>query len=206
MTDQHHPPQKRSRLTLYIIIGLIAGIALGFVLNITLVKTENLQLAQAEDSLATVKQQLLATTDTTTEHYATLIASKTKLSATKNAVLEARNNLLDPFSLIADIFLRLIKMIVAPLVFTTLVVGVAKLGDINSVGRIGGKTLLWFLTASFTSLLLGMALVNLFKPGVAMHLPIPEVADTGIQKTALSLKDFLYHVFPASFIERNGQK
>lgn len=200
-TEHHHPPQKRSKLTLYIIIGLIAGIALGFVLNITIVKNENAQLAQAEDSLAMVKRQLTAVTDTSANRYQSLMASKAKFSATKNAVLEARNNILEPFSLIADIFLRLIKMIVAPLVFTTLVVGVAKLGDIKSVGRIGGKTLLWFLTASFASLLLGMMLVNLFKPGVAMHLPIPEVADTGIQKTALSLKDFLYHVFPASFIE-----
>ena len=54
-------------------------------------------------------------------------------------------------------------------VFTTLVVGVAKLGDINSVGRIGGKTLLWFVAASLTSLLLGMILVNLFEPGIAMN-------------------------------------
>lgn len=200
MTDQHHPPQKRSRLTLYIIIGLIAGIVSGFVLNIAFVKTENLQLAQTEDSLAIVKEQLL-TTDTSSAGYATLMASKARLSSMKNTLLETRENMLAPFSLIADIFLRLIKMIVAPLVFTTLVVGVAKLGDIKSVGRIGGKTLLWFLSASFASLLLGMALVNLFKPGIAMHLPIPEMADTGIQKTALSLKDFLYHVFPSSFID-----
>ncbi|HNR73185.1 MAG TPA: dicarboxylate/amino acid:cation symporter, partial [Cyclobacteriaceae bacterium] len=105
-------------------------------------------------------------------------------------------------SILADIFLRLIKMIVAPLVFTTLVVGVAKLGDISSVGRIGGKTLLWFIGASLMSLLLGMILVNIFKPGIAMNLPLPDVSeDTGISKTGLSLKEFLYHVFPSSVIE-----
>jgi len=59
-------------------------------------------------------------------------------------------------------------------VFTTLVVGVAKLGDIKAIGRIGGKTLLWFITASLASLLLGMVLVNFFKPGINMHLPMPD--------------------------------
>jgi Na+/H+-dicarboxylate symporter len=93
-------------------------------------------------------------------------------------------------------------MIVAPLVFTTLVVGVAKLGDINSVGRIGGKTLLWFIGASLTSLLLGMILVNVFQPGIAMNLPVPDAGtDIGITHNGLSLKDFLYHVFPASVID-----
>ena len=56
-------------------------------------------------------------------------------------------------------------MIIAPLVFTTLVVGIAKLGDLKTVGRVGGKAMLWFVTASLTSLLLGMMLVNYFKPG-----------------------------------------
>jgi Na+/H+-dicarboxylate symporter len=106
-----------------------------------------------------------------------------------------------PFALIPDIFLRLIKMIVAPLVFFTLVVGVAKLGDIKAVGRIGGKTLLWFIGASLMSLVLGMILVNFFKPGIAMNLPLPQENETGITKTALTLKDFLYHVFPSSVIE-----
>lgn len=114
---------------------------------------------------------------------------------------ETQERVLGPFSLIADIFLRLIKMIVAPLVFSTLVVGVAKLGDIKSVGRIGGKTMLWFISASLVSLLLGMVLVNLFQPGAHMHLPLPESADTGIQKAALSLKEFLHHVFPTSVFD-----
>lgn len=108
----------------------------------------------------------------------------------------------EPFSLLPDVFLRLIKMIVAPLVFFTLVVGVAKLGDIKSVGRIGGKTLLWFVCASFLSLLLGMVLVNLFQPGIEMKLPLPGAeANTGITKTALTLRDFLHHVFPSSVVE-----
>jgi Na+/H+-dicarboxylate symporter len=87
-------------------------------------------------------------------------------------------------------------------VFTTLVVGVAKVGDIKAVGRIGGKTLLWFFGATLVSLFLGMLLVNLFKPGQTMHLTLPDSHwGTDIKKTTLSLKDFIGHVFPKSFIE-----
>lgn len=120
----------------------------------------------------------------------------------QNYSQEEMASVTDPFSLLADIFLRLIKMIVAPLVFFTLVVGVAKLGDINAVGRIGGKTLLWFLGASLTSLLLGMVLVNVFQPGIEMKLPLPGEGDgPAIAKSALTLRDFLYHVFPTSVVE-----
>ena len=60
--------------------------------------------------------------------------------------------------LLTTIFLRLVQMIIAPLVFTTLVVGIAKLGDLKTVGRVGGKALLWFVSASLISLLLGLVL------------------------------------------------
>jgi Na+/H+-dicarboxylate symporter len=70
------------------------------------------------------------------------------------------------------------------------------------VGRIGGKTMLWFIGASLTSLLLGMILVNIFQPGIAMKLPLPDAGtDIGLAHNSLSLKDFLYHVFPASVID-----
>lgn len=104
--------------------------------------------------------------------------------------------------LLSDIFLNLVKMIIAPLVFSTLVVGVAKLGDINSVGRIGGKTMLWFISATFVSLFLGMILVNLFQPGKMMQLPLPpQNATTGLEHTAISIKEFIKHVFPKSVFE-----
>ena len=104
--------------------------------------------------------------------------------------------------ILSDIFLNLVKMIISPLVFATLVVGVAKLGDLNAVGRIGGKTLLWFLSATFVSLFLGMILVNLFEPGKMMALSLPpETASTGIEKAALSVKEFIKHVFPKSIFE-----
>jgi Na+/H+-dicarboxylate symporter len=193
--------KQGNRLTLYIVIGLIAGILLGFVLNTTFVHHENLQLARSEDSLQAIRQQMAMVKDSAGEAYLSLSERRQTVSALRNEVLQSRDSKLEPFAMLADIFLRLIKMIVAPLVFSTLVVGVAKLGDIKSVGRIGGKTLLWFFAASFTSLLLGMMLVNLFKPGIAMHLPLPETNDTGIVKSALSLKDFLHHVFPTSVID-----
>lgn len=104
--------------------------------------------------------------------------------------------------LLSDIFLNLVKMIIAPLVFATLVVGVAKLGDIKSVGRIGGKTMIWFVSASFVSLFLGMILVNIFKPGVNMNIELPkEAVDLGLEKSAVSVKEFIKHVFPKSIFD-----
>jgi Na+/H+-dicarboxylate symporter len=104
-------------------------------------------------------------------------------------------------SILTDIFLRLIKMIIAPLVFTTLVVGVAKLGDIKAVGRIGGKTMLWFVTATFISLFLGLILVNLLQPGATLNLPIPDSHETsGIAAADMTLRGFFQHVFPDSVI------
>src|SRR5467141_5174278 len=73
-------------------------------------------------------------------------------------------------SLFTDVFLRLIKMIIAPLVFSTLVVGVAHMGDTKSVGRIGGKAMLWFVSASLVSLLLGLVMVNILRPGDNLNL------------------------------------
>ncbi len=193
-------PPKKSKLTLYIIIALIAGIAMGFVLNKTYLDQENKTLATVQTSIDQANESLRTLTDSTAR--AQLIEVKKGYNKERNAILSARDKKVEPFSILADIFLRLIKMIVAPLVFTTLVVGVAKLGDINSVGRIGGKTLLWFIGASLMSLVLGMVLVNIFKPGIAMNLPVPDVSeDTGITQVGLSLKEFLYHVFPSSVIE-----
>jgi Na+/H+-dicarboxylate symporter len=106
--------------------------------------------------------------------------------------------------LLTTIFLRLVQMIIAPLVFTTLVVGIAKLGDLKSVGRIGGKALLWFVTASLVSLLIGLVLVNVFHPGSSINL---STADTSGAKDLIgktqefSLQKFVEHVFPKSIIE-----
>jgi Na+/H+-dicarboxylate symporter len=105
-------------------------------------------------------------------------------------------------SLVTDVFLRLIKMIIAPLVFSTLVVGIAHMGDTKSLGRIGIKTMGWFIVASLFSLLLGMVLVNVLQPGTSLNLPLPEVGTSSNLKTSsLSLKEFVTHLVPRSVFE-----
>ncbi len=99
-------------------------------------------------------------------------------------------------------------MIIAPLVFSTLVVGIAKLGNIKTVGRVGGKALLWFLSASLASLLLGMLLVNIFQPGASINLSNADVsgAQDLVGKTQqFSLQNFVEHVFPVSIIDAMAQ-
>ncbi|MGZ8191537.1 MAG: dicarboxylate/amino acid:cation symporter [Methylococcaceae bacterium] len=112
------------------------------------------------------------------------------------------NQIIEIFAVLTDIFLRLVKMIIAPLVFSTLVVGMAKMGDIQTVGRIGIKALLWFFSASIVSLLLGMLLVNVFEPGSSLHITLPAAdAATGLPQVKPSLGNFAAHVFPKSIIE-----
>ncbi len=103
--------------------------------------------------------------------------------------------------LLGTIFIRLVKTIIAPLVFTTLVVGIAKLGDLKTVGRIGGKAMLWFITASLISLLIGLVLVNFFKPGSYIDLSLADNAglkDLMGKTSEFSLQKFVEHVVPSS--------
>jgi Na+/H+-dicarboxylate symporter len=147
--------QKSNRLTLYIIISMIAGVLLGYIIH---------------------EQASPAFTE----------------SFSKN------------IKLLTTIFLRLVQMIIAPLVFSTLVVGIAKLGDLQSVGRVGGKALLWFVSASLASLLLGMLLVNVLQPGVGMDLANADVSGAKdlVGKTQeFSIIKFVEHVFPKSVFE-----
>ena len=106
--------------------------------------------------------------------------------------------------MLATIFIRLVQMIISPLVFTTLVVGIAKLGDIKAVGRIGGKALSWFFTASFISLLIGMFWVNILQPGVGLELSNVDVstATEVVEKTTgFSAQSFVEHIIPKSVVE-----
>jgi Na+/H+-dicarboxylate symporter len=106
--------------------------------------------------------------------------------------------------MLATIFIRLVQMIISPLVFTTLVVGIAKLGDIKAVGRIGGKALGWFFTASFISLLIGMLYVNLLEPGVGLNLSNVDLAtasDVTAKTQSLSFENFIEHIVPKSIFE-----
>lgn len=106
------------------------------------------------------------------------------------------------FSILTDIFLRLIKMIIGPLVFSTLVVGIVHVGDTASLSRIGFLTIAWFLCASIVSLLLGVIMVEWLEPGVGLGLPLPEKGvNVAVTAGTLTLKDFITHVFPRSFFE-----
>jgi Na+/H+-dicarboxylate symporter len=105
-------------------------------------------------------------------------------------------------SILSDVFLRLIKMLIGPLVFSTLVVGIAHMGDAASVGRVFAKALGWFITASLVSLVLGMALANLLQPGHNLGLPLPDIGSSANLATAkFTLKDFVSHLVPKSFAE-----
>ena len=146
---------KSNRLTIYIVISMVLGIALGY-----LVHTQS------------------------TPQFIQSFSTNIKLLTT--------------------IFLRLVQMIIAPLVFSTLVVGIAKLGDLKTVGRVGGKAMLWFISASLASLLLGMLLVNLFKPGEGIDLSNADIngAKDLVGKTQeFNIQKFVEHVFPKSVIE-----
>ncbi|MGY2252472.1 dicarboxylate/amino acid:cation symporter [Pseudomonas reactans] len=116
---------------------------------------------------------------------------------------QAAKELAGYFSMVTDIFLRMIKMIIAPLVFATLVGGIASMGSSRSVGRIGMRAMLWFVTASLVSLMLGMALVNLFQPGAGLNMQVVQHATAAVPINTgdFSLKTFISHVFPRSIAE-----
>jgi Na+/H+-dicarboxylate symporter len=101
----------------------------------------------------------------------------------------------------SGVFLPLIKMIIAPLIISTLTVGIAHLGGGGALGRIGLQTMAWFLTASLVSLSLGLLLVNLLKPGVGFSIALPPGAENAVASVAFNFKDFLAHVIPSSVTE-----
>lgn len=87
----------------------------------------------------------------------------------------------DNITLLTDIFLRLIKMVIAPLVFSTLTVGIMKLGETSTIGRVGGKAMVWFISSSVLSILVGLFIVTLEHPGSGLNLTVPtEAVDTGL--------------------------
>jgi len=121
-----------------------------------------------------------------------------------STTVESAQEFSNKIKMLATIFIRLVQMIIAPLVFTTLVVGIAKLGDVKTVGRIGGKALAWFFTASFISLLIGMLYVNLLQPGVGLNLSNIDLAtatDVTAKTQNLSFENFIEHIVPKSLFE-----
>ena len=106
------------------------------------------------------------------------------------------------FSIVTDIFLRLVKMIIAPLVFATLVSGLAGMEGTDDVRRIGLRSIAWFMCASLFSLALGLVLANLLQPGAGLHMTqtSADVA-TGLNTSGLNFKDFITHAFPTSLMD-----
>ena len=122
---------------------------------------------------------------------------------TQIADAETRKLVADYLAMGTDIFLRLIKMIIAPLIFGALVAGLAGMSDASTVGRVGGRALGWFVMASLISLTLGLIFANLFHPGLNAGLELPDAnaANGALKTSALNLKDFLTHVFPRNIFE-----
>ncbi|MBC7506687.1 MAG: dicarboxylate/amino acid:cation symporter [Sandarakinorhabdus sp.] len=115
---------------------------------------------------------------------------------------EAAKAIGDYLSIVTAVFLRLIKMIIAPLVLSTLTLGIAHMGGGGAVGRTFARTMAWFISASVVSLALGIFMVNLLQPGVGVGLPLPEAnAVSGVAAKAFDLKTFVSHIVPQSIFE-----
>src|SRR5437763_7813781 len=100
-----------------------------------------------------------------------------------------------------DIFLNLIKSIIAPLIFATLVVGIAGGGDLKKVGRMGAKALLYFEIITTIALFIGLAIVNFTKPGAGVLLSGGSDIATLVKTQPQGFRDLLVHIFPASVID-----
>jgi len=112
------------------------------------------------------------------------------------------NAIADALATVTDVSLRMIKMIIAPLVFTTLVSGIAHMGDSSALGRIGLRTMGWFLGASVLSLLVGIVMVSILQPGVGLGLELPDAgASAGLATQDFTLKGFLTHLVPTSAVK-----
>ena len=147
------------RLTFYIVLGLVAGIAVGLALN-----------GWLDDGTPAAAARL--------------------------------KGIAGYIAILTTVFLRLIKMIIAPLVFATLVSGVAQMGDTSALGRVGGRAIGWFVGASLVSLTLGLILVTLLHPGVGVGLPLPTAGATaGVETAGFSLSTFVTHIVPSSMVD-----
>src|ERR1700744_1888415 len=123
-----------------------------------------------------------------------------------NYLPDSRSEIAADVNLIAMLFLRLIKMIIAPLVFATLVGGISHMGSGAKLGRVFAKTMGWFVSASFVSLLLGLVMVNLLQPGANFPGTLPDKGQsTGLPVSAFSVEKFLTHLIPTSIADARAQ-
>lgn len=176
---------KKNGLLLSIVIAMIIGIIVGAIINNNSTKAYKTALAEKVQTLKGNERQIAIAT-----HFYEKADKENKAAASEG------------FSVLSKMFLRLIKMIIAVLVFSVLVVGIAKVGDFKSVGRIGGKTILYFTSATLIALVLGLVIVNIFEPGKVMHLNLPPAgADAGIKATKQTAGGFIAHIIPESIVD-----
>lgn len=177
----------KNKLIGFIVIAMVIGLVVGYAINISITKSYR---AHYEQVIAGISDKTLADK----------VAASTKTSIDVS-VRETKKRIASNYSVLSDIFLHLIKMIIAPLVLAVLVTGVAKVGDFKSVGRIGLKTMVYFTSATLVALALGLVIVNLFQPGKVMHLDLPDnKMESGVHANVQSPSNFIDHVIPESII------
>ena len=178
---------KKNKLISFILIAMILGLLVGFGINKYIT---NNKFVYDKSKLESISNPVIKKE-----------AEKSIKTYEEKLFKAQKKEVASYFSILSDIFLHLIKMIIAPLVLAVLVIGVAKVGDFKSVGRIGLKTLLYFTSATIIALALGLVIVNIFEPGKVMHLDLPDnKIETGIQNNSQTSKNFIDHVIPESLI------
>ena len=178
---------KKNKLISFILIAMILGLLVGFGINKYIT---NNKFVYDKSKLESISNPVIKKE-----------AEKSNKTYEEKLFKAQKKEVASYFSILSDIFLHLIKMIIAPLVLAVLVIGVAKVGDFKSVGRIGLKTLIYFTSATIIALALGLVIVNIFEPGKVMHLDLPDnKIETGIQNNSQTSKNFIDHVIPESLI------
>ncbi len=191
---------KRPKLIVQILIALVLGVLMGIAFPVAKPEAKSEPVKKELPGTKVEKKGIVTITDPANEAEAINQNFKNideKLNPP--AKPEEPSSLATKMKIFIDIFMLLIKMIIAPLVFSVLVVGIAKLGDFKSVGRIGIKSLSYFVSASLVSLTIGLLLVNLFQPG--KHLPLATETVSDIKVTPFVASEFVKHVIPSSVIK-----
>jgi len=106
---------------------------------------------------------------------------------------------------LGDAFVNLVKMLIGPIIFTTVVAGLAGMGDLKKVGRVGGKALLYFEIVTTLALIVGLIVANVFHPGVGLHADLKAIDTRGLETYTTAAKhvstvDFLLHIIPKTFV------
>lgn len=178
---------SKNKLIAFIVLAMIIGLIIGYFVNVSV---NNNKFVYDKANVSSITNPTIkAAVEKAIEKYEEKCLEASKKSVASN------------YSILSDIFLHLIKMIIAPLVLAVLVLGVAKVGDFKSVGRIGLKTLVYFTCATLIALALGLVIVNVFEPGKVVKIKLPDTnAVTGIKAHTQDAKNFIDHVIPESII------